>query len=659
MPDENQIIQSGKLSVQTQRGSYFWGDTLSLTGGYQDYANSLPSVYNSRRQRILAQIDTHPQNNLWAGAIGKIIHKVAGTSAEISGKRRVGWYQDVIMFNADQGGGLGQFVAKVLRDYFRFDDGAVIEVIGRGDPTSYLKREAVVGIRVLDPLRCYFTDDAEFPVWYQDSVTGQLHKMHFTRVYRMVDNPFSDPELHGRGYCALSRALGFVQQAIVNQAYVGQSLSDEMPPGILLVNGVTAAKWDEVWALYKSALKRDGITSYRPMIEYVSQGETVTIEFKPFAIAPTGLDNVELTELHARGIALGLDIDPQDVLPLQGGSFGTNTQAKVLDRKNQDGGFTHLLKLFERFFNDRVLPDPLRFEWVYRDSEQSLQAADIASKHMVIAKDLVSLSSLSNGALSAQKLGDAAILYLADSVPALGDIFRDEDGEMISLYDDDPSEEIPEAQQIATDINADVAPTDEGVQTATESKDYEDTRLKFTREFARVLIDSNDGEINRRRSGIILRSIMARDGRQSTLDGLEAGGVDAGALIDEDQSIYTKTLAEQSSYITDLTARVYSTNGLSEAQIYASVEAFANKSLQAFYYNGLESADSNGMYQFAGSDGAESCSTCKRLKGQKHRLKEWKKRQMRPGVDTNNFDCGGWQCEHYLQRTEGRSNGRF
>src|SRR5687768_14145037 len=103
MADTKQLEESLDLSVQSQRGDYFFGSELRFEGGYGNYANSLPSVYNSRRQLLLHYIDSHPQNNLWQGAKGRITHKIAGTSAEITGKRRAGWYQDVIMFNADYG----------------------------------------------------------------------------------------------------------------------------------------------------------------------------------------------------------------------------------------------------------------------------------------------------------------------------------------------------------------------------------------------------------------------------------------------------------------------------------------------------------------------------------------------------------------------------
>jgi hypothetical protein len=83
------------------------------------------------------------------------------------------------------------------------------------------------------------------------------------------------------------------------------------------------------------------------------------------------------------------------------------------------------------------------------------------------------------------------------------------------------------------------------------------------------------------------------------------------------------------------------------------------KTMQPFYYAGLESAQRNAMMEFAGDDGLESCVTCRRLKGQRHRLKDWKRKQLRPQVDTSSFECGGWRCEHKLIPVAGKATGKF
>lgn len=665
---DKQIEQVGRLSVQKQRDAYFFGGAITFGAGYEAFGNSLPSIYDARRQWMLNRIDAYPQNNLWQGAVAKIAHKVSGTSAEITGKRRVKYYQDVIMFQSDKGGGIQRFVEKIIHDFLVYDDGAVVEIIGRGEPDSELAKEAIVGIAVLDPLRCFFTMNDEFPVWYQDSVSGKLHKLHRSRVHRFVDQPLTDPELRGRGLSALSRAIGFVQQAIVNQTYIGEMLSNEPAPGIMMLYGITEKSWSDAWAHYNLQRQQKGLIGYKPYLEYfvprqaaLNEETQSALSFTPFSSAPQNYDPITLTELEAKGIALALDIDPNDVLPLQGGNFGNGQQAKVLDQKNRDGGFTHLLKMLERFFNSRILPDPLRFEWRYRDSEQSLQSAEIASKHMTFAKEFVTTFG------NSKKAQEVMTQYLADAVDGLGDILRDPDGEMVTLFDDDPGEDIPDAQQVATDIDAEDAPTGDGTQTAQDdvtvpaaTKEYSETQFGFERDFAAIVIDANNGDIaSRRRAGTLLRATLTKYGRRAVFDGLEAGGVIVDNLEGDDLDEFLSWNAEQSGYVSGFTQRIWD-QGLSEPQIYASVSAWTNKSLQGAYMIGLQSADANGMYEFTGDDGEESCPDCKRMKGQVHRLKDYRKRKLRPGVDTDNFECGGFQCEHRLVRVNRtREKGRW
>jgi hypothetical protein len=659
---EKQIEQSGRLSVQSQRDAYFFGGSIFFSGGYENFGNSLPSVYDPRRQYILNRIDSYPQNNMWQGAVARIAHKVAGTSAEISGKRRVKWYQDLIFFTADNGGGFEQFVTKVIHDFFVYDDGAVVEIIGRGEPDTNLDKEAIVGLAVLDPLRCFFTMNHEYPVWYQDSVSGKMHKLHYSRVHRFVDQPLSDPELRGRGRSALSRAIGFVQQAIVNQTYIGEMLSNEPAPGILHTQGINPQIWKDAWNAYQINRTQKGTTAYKPLMELISNRPTLnnegeSIEIIKFSAAPEGYDPIALTELQAKGIALGLDCDPNDVLPLNSNKFGNGEQSRVLDQKNRDGGFTQLLKMLERFFNTRVLPDPLRYQWRYRDSEQSLQSAEIAEKHLNVANTLVMMLG------SSTQSKEIALRYLADNVDSLGQILTDENGEMVSLYSDDPGEDVPDAQQVATDIDADTPEAGQPQQTAQDdvtvpaAKAYEDTRYEFTRDFASIIIDANNGDIaSRRRAGTLLRSVLTKYGRRSTIDGLATGGVETEVLEGDDLDTFLKWNAEQSGYVTDLTARIWD-KGLTEPQIYSSVESWASKSLASAYQNGLISADANGMYEWKLGATEEHCDTCARLNKQVHRLKDWIAHDLKPGG--SKLDCGGWRCDCSLNKTIGRAKGRY
>lgn len=64
----------------------------------------------------------------------------------------------------------------------------------------------------------------------------------------------------------------------------------------------------------------------------------------------------------------------------------------------------------------------------------------------------------------------------------------------------------------------------------------------------------------------------------------------------------------------------------------------------------------NLMLTFGGEDGHTKgfpCRTCAKAKGQRHRASWWIKRGLIPYPGNSNFDCGAWQCKHFLYTDAG------
>ena len=59
------------------------------------------------------------------------------------------------------------------------------------------------------------------------------------------------------------------------------------------------------------------------------------------------------------------------------------------------------------------------------------------------------------------------------------------------------------------------------------------------------------------------------------------------------------------------------------------------------------------MLTMGGQDGVKTCPTCARLKDQRHRASWWISRDYVPGP-ANSFECGGWQCNHFLFDDKGQ-----
>lgn len=70
-------------------------------------------------------------------------------------------------------------------------------------------------------------------------------------------------------------------------------------------------------------------------------------------------------------------------------------------------------------------------------------------------------------------------------------------------------------------------------------------------------------------------------------------------------------------------------------------------------------ASKNKMLTFTGKDGSpdnicqRNNGTCVRLMGQRHRASWWINHDLVPYRGNENYDCGAWECQHYLEDDEG------
>jgi len=103
-------------------------------------------------------------------------------------------------------------------------------------------------------------------------------------------------------------------------------------------------------------------------------------------------------------------------------------------------------------------------------------------------------------------------------------------------------------------------------------------------------------------------------------------------------------------------ANLFQTLKDGRGELDAVAEGFAradgySSTLDQIYSTGKTYGAKNMMLTFVGDDGKESCTDCKRLKGQRHRASWWISKDLIPG--SSNYECGGWNCEHYLEDDKG------
>lgn len=126
----------------------------------------------------------------------------------------------------------------------------------------------------------------------------------------------------------------------------------------------------------------------------------------------------------------------------------------------------------------------------------------------------------------------------------------------------------------------------------------------------------------------------------------DAGGEE---VDDADEKWLTATQATQVAWMDNTFEglKVQRDNdSATESGLQARAEVWG-KTLDGIYSEGRLRASKNITLEFDGDDGAESCKDCQKLKGKRRTIKWILEHDMIPRPGNENFECGGWKCEHF------------
>lgn len=740
--------------------------------------------YGTLQCDIMLRVMHYTQHNaLVGGAVQNFIEKFLSIPHEISGGRNLTFQWQDLFATAEFGQGYDTLMSEGLVDYLTLNRGMFMELVSYGDPSTPIKEGAkILGINHLDALRIQFTGNREWPYLYLSEWAGGLHKMHYTRVIRVVRQPSPDTILYGMGKSALYDAVTVANAQILLGKHQNELLSDLPPSGVVIFNNVKSEEVKTAMDQFDYSRIRDGQQVYRAPLSLSSKdpSQPATVTFVPMSTVPENFDYKQYMDIHVNLTALAFGLDPQDLWPLTGSAIGTGAQSRVLAAKTDVKGPGYLANILTPLWNFRVLPKSMEWKYKAQNPEQDRQTADIAQ---VWVNTLNSAQFMTNN----DKLRIAA-----NQIPAFADELLDEQGQ-VRLFDDDvktpeqvtatgniemdtpngipdvtassdsqavlqdapqmplsngnqPAKVAPKAPaqtakqplnnqpnkpampvnaavdnkfkevqdqlkaglitmaqaQVAIGVTADpiyegmylvegfpvpreklrdlwqahfgrgvasfdavvsgeTLPTGNGAGPTPDyavkeveviRKNIDATNDAFIQELTTIIQDGIDRTITKAGCAARARGSIQRFGKQGYLDGLEHGCVDPSEFDENDKQKVADIAVHDTQYVTNMVDEIYS-----EAGMVGTAEARAQKwmgTIDEFYYAGIQSADSNGLYEFTGDDGKDSCATCQRLQGVKHRMKWWIDHELRPGIDHDNFDCGTWSgsCNHYLERVE-------
>ncbi len=307
------------------------------------------------------------------------LFRVAGQELGYNTETGVEYYQTVLR-QSNFGAGWGQLMTQVWNDFLRYDTGAYIEVIGRGESYEPLTG-AITGLAHLDPLRCIPTGDPHFPVVYYDR-WGGLHVMHYTRVIMLQDMNDGDDLFPGWGDSALARAISIAVREMWMTRYIQAYLDDEPAPGLDLIGGIVKGEFERVEQAFKQQQNMDSKPVWGKRMRYYTADPAIMpkVESIDFQKAPASFDYRVYTDINIDILALAIGVDRQELMALASGSgvMGSEGQSIILHQKSKGKTIGFLITELERRFND-ILPDGFTFTFKPRDTQEARETAENAN----------------------------------------------------------------------------------------------------------------------------------------------------------------------------------------------------------------------------------------------------------------------------------------
>ncbi len=633
---------------------------------HNNSANLLPAWGMATRLYQQRRLWYAENNTLVVGALVGLKKLIQQTPWELVGaKNQTKKWQDILQ-NCQYGQGWDAFLSRALQDYMTLDCGTFIEIVGRGDPSTPLRGD-VVGLNVLDGLRCYPTGNPEYPIFYMpynqqfpdiQRMTDNVGivKVHWTRVVRMVDTPSPDPYFRGLGLSMMSRAAAVANMSGLLVDYQVNQMSEVPPNGIVVWGGLIKSHVDKSKEDYEGQKQAGQTTILRNHLEIFGADpeHEPKVTITPFATVPESFNLTETMQTYVNLLANAIGVDPQDIFPLANSAMGSGAQSTVLHRKGQGKAYGQLLTEIERIMN-LLLPRSLEFKFKPRDTERDKADADNATQWASVATIL-----LQSGVIDRE----AAALLLANNVGAFNDLLLDDAG-VLRLPDDDPkADNAPDVSEVVADDSAEIE-TEQSTDNQTVTDDTKAlgdkaigaTQSDFERDMRNLFIAAVAGDVNRRRFGVAARALIARYGRRAYLDGLATGNIGQDDMTPDDMSAIERLIGQQSVYVTNVGEAIYIDNVVTELEAEGKPRLWFNKSIMPFFQAGQFSADRNGIYEWQLGATEQHCKDCQRLNGQVHRLSNWSKRGWLP--QANKLACGGFNCDCRLVKTTKQVNGSY
>src|SRR3990172_2125886 len=378
-----------ELSLQRRAETSATGGVYSWWFARYDDGSEIAPWWSPQRDRDLRLFTWREGNDILQGALSSMVKWGKTLSWVCEGPDRVvGRYQSVLS-ESEFGDGWGTLVSKALTDYYTQDKGASIEVIGAGDPGGPIQGP-VLGLAHLDSQYVQPTGDVNYPILFHNVKSDTVHKIHTTRVIRIVDMPSPNEQMLGIGFCAVSRVIAASQVLLKLVRYKNEKLSDMPEAGLLILNNIMPKAWEDVRAKHQRERRKLGheIWSNVMTLFSIDPAQPATANFVSFATLPDGFNESEATDTYLNILALAFGVDKREFWPESRGALGSSKESEVMTQNARGKGKGDIIAALERAINWKVLPASVNFRFDFRDDQEDKLKAEIND---IKVKSLMSL----------------------------------------------------------------------------------------------------------------------------------------------------------------------------------------------------------------------------------------------------------------------------
>lgn len=657
---EAKAANPAKYSVQARAEDSPFAPTSDVAGGgmfwltmgqWLDEEPPWNAVYPNMRDRYLLKFSR--EESMIASAKYSMKTRIGTLNYTINGPPRAKKFTQELLNKPGLGDSLSEIVQKLADDLASSDNGAFLELWRPGSPNSDAGSRPVVGFAHLDSRQCWRSYDTDFPVWYTNPITGQIRKIHRSRVVTSSDNPQPVELARGVGFCAVSRALRMTRIIKNMQIYVDEKVSGRFTRAIGAISGITAKQLKA--GLDENARNADnkGFVMYKDIPIFAAPGDEVGAEIKlmieDLASIPDGFVFKDDVELYAYILAFCFGVDAREFWPASQ-SGATKADATVQNMKARGRGIGNLIQTVEYMIR-HAIPETVPFEYDYSDDEQDEMQGRIQAQRQITLSGILRDNGINpleyRALLIADNIIDGKLLESLD-LPATSDDSANMDNADTAL-------------DANTGDNAD--PTDENVGEAAASLKTVKSLGDYRRSLRSLARGYWKGDLGAFDFVDGMTSAVTRHFDQAWDEGAAKYGVEADELTDAEKIRLTLETNTEISYIigfADFIKANSKTEGGLLRPIFDRVELWVNNYLRIVSLAGaIAAADAKSIWVYG--DTVEHCADCSMYAGRVYRNSVWLKflEPYDAMPHGRGLECKGYNCDCGLKKTsEPVSSGR-